>query len=306
MTALKGVIAATPTPLRPDLTIDTERLIAHCRWLLDDGGCDGINLLGTTGEATSLSVEQRVRAMQAVAKSGLPMARIMVGTGAASAFDTVTLTLAAHDLGFAGALLLPAFYYKGIDAESLIAYVETVIARVGATDLPLYLYHIPQNTGVPYPIDVVEVLHRRHPKIVIGLKDSAGDLDYSRRLAAALPGFAVFPSAEGSLAEARTAGFAGCISATTNVTGALAQIAWSDPDSEAGRQAVTDATAIRAALSATPLVASVKAALAAMKDDAGWLRCLPPLRSLSVDEHNALFARLQGTAFRNYGVKAAS
>jgi 4-hydroxy-tetrahydrodipicolinate synthase len=297
MSALKGVIAATPTPLNPDLTIDTARLIAHCRWLLDEGGCDAVNLLGTTGEATSFSVEQRIATMRAVAKSGLPMVRIMVGTGAASLTDAITLTLAAHDLGFAGALLLPAFYYKGIDAESVIEYVESVISGAGAPGMKLYLYHIPQNTGVPYPIEAVEALHRRHPETVVGLKDSSGDIAYSRSLAAKLPGFAVFPSAEGSLAEAKSAGFAGCISATTNVTGRLAQIAWSDPAS--AQQAVADATAIRAALSGYPLVASVKAALSAMKGDPAWERCVPPIRPLTTEQRATLFARLNDTEFRN-------
>jgi len=116
----------------------------------------------------------------------------------------------------------------------------------------------------------------------------------------------VFPSAEGSLAEARTSGFAGCISATTNVTGRLAQIAWSDPDSAAGQQAIVDATAIRGALSAFPLMASVKAALAEMKGDPAWARCVPPLRSLTAEERSALFARLESTEFRNYRASVAS
>ena len=302
-TTLKGVIAATPTPVDADLAIDTGRLVAHCRWLLETGGCDGVNLLGTTGEATSFSVAQRLAAMQAVAKAGLPMERIMVGTGGASLFDAVTLTRAAHDLGFAGALLLPAFYYKGVDVAS---YVEAVIARVGATGLKLYLYHIPQNTGVPYPIEAVEALVAKHPTTVVGLKDSSGEIAYSRRLAAALPGFAVFPSAEGSLAEARASGFAGCISATTNVTGRLAQVAWSDPDGAAGQKAVADATAIRTALSAFPLMGSVKAALGEMKGDPAWRLCVPPLRALTAEEREALFARLQETEFRNYRVPVAS
>src|SRR4051812_1428561 len=207
MALLRGVIAATPTPLNADFSIDTARLVDHCGWLLDAGGCDGVNLLGTTGEATSFSVAQRIDAMQAVAKAGLPMARIMVGTGAASLFDAVTLTAAAHELGFAGALLVPPFYYKSIDAASLVDYVEAVIHGAAAPGLKLYLYHIPQNTGVPYAIEAVETLHHRHPETVVGLKDSSGDLSYSRGLAAKLPGLAVFPSAEGSLAEAKNAGF---------------------------------------------------------------------------------------------------
>ena len=131
MKKLHGVIAATPTPLKPDMSIDIERLIGHCRWLLGDGGCDGINLLGTTGEATSFSVEQRIAAMRAVAASGLPLQRMMVGTGASALADAVALTSAARELGFNGALLLPPFYYKGIDAESLADYVGEVIGRAG-------------------------------------------------------------------------------------------------------------------------------------------------------------------------------
>ena len=131
MKRLHGVIAATPTPLKSDLAIDVERLIGHCRWLLGDGGCDGINLLGTTGEATSFSVEQRLAAMRAVAGSGLPLERMMVGTGAAAFADAVTLTSAARELGFNGALLLPPFYYKGIEAESLADYVGAVIGKAG-------------------------------------------------------------------------------------------------------------------------------------------------------------------------------
>src|SRR6516225_8810807 len=92
MGKLQGVIAAVATPLSDNLTIDHDRLVSHCRWLLAQGGCDGINLLGTTGEATSFSVALRIDAMQAIARSGLPLERFMVGTGAAALEDAVRLT----------------------------------------------------------------------------------------------------------------------------------------------------------------------------------------------------------------------
>jgi 4-hydroxy-tetrahydrodipicolinate synthase len=297
MPRLNGVIAATVSPLRDDLSIDHDRLIAHCRWLLEPGRCNGINLLGTTGEATSFSREQRLAAMRAMAASGLPLDRMMVGTGAAALHDAAVLTALARDLGFAGALLLPPFYYKGIDAESLIAYVEMLIARAGAEGLRLYLYHIPQNTGVPYPIDAVARLRDRHPDTVIGLKDSAGDLAYSRELARRLPGFDVFPGSEGSLAEARASGFAGCISATTNVTGTLAQTVWRQPDTEEGRRATAQAVAIREALARYPLVSSVKWALSDMKGDPAFEQPHPPLRRLLPEEKSALGNVLAGTAY---------
>ncbi|SDR57712.1 4-hydroxy-tetrahydrodipicolinate synthase [Rhizobiales bacterium GAS191] len=295
MGKLQGVIAAVATPLKEDRSIDLERLIGHCRWLLADGGCDGINLLGTTGEATSFSVAARIDAMQAIAGSGLPLECFMVGTGAAALADAVRLTAEAKALGFAGALLLPPFYYKGIDADGLVAYVEAVVERVGRDGLPLYLYHFPQNSGVPYSIDVVARLREAHADVVLGLKDSSGDLEYSAALVRRLEGFAVFPSAEASLGRARELGFAGCISATANVTGPFAQRAWSGSAAVA-REGLAGAVEIRAAIAQFPLVAAVKASLALLTEEPAWRTVMPPLSPLSEDELGALDRALRATA----------
>jgi len=297
MPRLTGVIAAAATPLRDDLTIDLDRLIAHCHWLLVDGGCDAVNLLGTTGEATSFSVEQRLAAMKAVADAGLPLHRFMVGTGASALEDAVRLTGTAKALGFAGALLLPPFYYKGIDDESLGAYVDTVIGKVGAAGLGLYLYHIPQNTGVPWPIEVVARLAERHPQTLAGLKDSSGDIAYSTDLAKRVPRIAVFPSSEATLGLAKARGFAGCISATTNVTGPLARIAFHQAGSPEAEAAVAAAGALRAALSSVTLVAAVKDTLAEIHGDAAWRRLHPPLRALTEAERQTLRAALAKTEY---------
>ena len=305
MKKLRGVIAATPTPLNADMSIDFERLIGYSRWLLGDGGCDGINLLGTTGEATSFGVEQRLAAMRAVAGSGLPLERMMVGTGAAALADAVTLTRAARELGFNGALLLPPFYYKSIEAESLADYAAEVIGRAGTSGLKLYLYHIPQNTGVPFPAEAIARLIERHPDTIAGLKDSSGDIAFSRALAAHFPGFDVFPSSEGSLTEWKSSGFAGCISATTNITGPLSQRAWSDPESQGGHDAAAAAMAIRTVLGSFPLMASVKAALAEMSGEHGWERLVKPLRPLSSGERGQLLTRLAATEFANFRPLAA-
>ena len=297
MPKLSGVIAAAATPLRDDLSIDHDKLVAHCRWLLGDGGCDAVNLLGTTGEATSFSVEQRLAAMRAVAEADLPMHRFMVGTGASALEDAVRLTLAAKAFGFAGALLLPPFYYKGIDDESLAAYVDTVIAQVGGEGLGLYLYHIPQNTGVPWPIEVVARLAERHPDTLLGLKDSSGDIAYSTELAKRVPGIAVFPSSEATLGLAKERGFAGCISATTNITGPLARIAYHQAGTPEAEAAVAAAAALRAALSSVTLVPAVKDTLAEIHGDASWRRPHPPLRALNDAERGMLREALAKTEY---------
>src|SRR5271156_3686529 len=98
-----GILAAILTPLDAGLAPDHARLIAHARWLLANG-CDGLNVLGTTGEAASFSTAQRIALMEALAGSGLPLSAMLVGTGAAALADAVTLTRTASGLGFGGAV----------------------------------------------------------------------------------------------------------------------------------------------------------------------------------------------------------
>ncbi|MBN8945338.1 MAG: dihydrodipicolinate synthase family protein [Rhizobiales bacterium] len=298
MTKLAGMIAAAATPFSDaEGAVDLDGLVGHCRRLLAIG-CDGINLLGTTGEATSLPVGGRIAVMKAVAASGLPLDRFMVGTGAASLADAVALTGAAVELGFEGALVLPPFYYKGIDEAGLSAFYEGLIARSDRTRLRLYLYNFPQNTGIRFSTAWIRRLRDRHPDIVVGLKDSSGDIDAARALAHDLPGFAVFPSTEAAAAEVGPGVFAGVISASLNVTA---------PCFRHGRGAgdlgdrMARAVAIRAALSEVPLVAAVKWALADLTGAPGWRLLCPPLVPLDPAQAAHLVATLAKTDYSSLG-----
>jgi 4-hydroxy-tetrahydrodipicolinate synthase len=284
---LRGVIAATATPIDADFRPDLGRLVRHCRALLD-GGCDAINLLGTTGEATAFGVEQRIAVMRAIAESGLPLDRFMVGTGVPALDETVRLTRAACELGFAGALVLPPFYYPDVHDDGLVAYIDALVARVDHSRVAVYLYHIPQNTKVPWPLEVVARLRERHGATLAGLKDSAGDLAYARSIVAAVPGFDVFPSSEATLGNATADGFAGCISATVNVTARESQAAWAGQGSAAGAASAKKAAELRAIVAGHPLVAAVKSLLAARYRDEAWRRLALPLVALPAARAAAL------------------
>src|SRR5262249_5342124 len=123
---LSGVIAAVATPIEENGAPDLKRAVSLARFLLDNG-CDGLNVLGTTGEATSFSLDERKGVMDAYKANGLPLHRLMVGTGAAAMSDAVALTRHAAELGFGGALVLPPFYYKGVPDDGLVAYIDTVV-----------------------------------------------------------------------------------------------------------------------------------------------------------------------------------
>ncbi len=283
--SLRGVIAAIATPIdrsgEPDCAAAT-RLARH----LLENGCDGLNVLGTTGEATSFSLAQRQRVMTAYAQAGLPLDRLMVGTGAAALADAVALTRHAAGLGFAGALVLPPFYYKGVPDDGLFAYIATLVEATAAQPIPIYLYHFPAQSGLPWHPKLVRRLLDAFAARIVGLKDSSGDMAYAREVAAISPAFRVFPSTEAVLIDARAGAFAGCISATANLNADLCQRAWSRGDTGALETAV----AIRKLFDGRPLVPGVKALLAHIHRDQALARVLPPLAAFSPADTAAVVA----------------
>jgi 4-hydroxy-tetrahydrodipicolinate synthase len=271
-TTLHGVIAAVATAIAETGEPDCVRSVALARFLLDNG-CDGLNVLGTTGEATSFSLEQRQRVMSAYAASGLPLGRMMVGTGAAATADAIALTRHAAELGFAGALVLPPFYYKGVPDDGLVAYIDAILSATAARPIPLYLYHFPAQSGLPWHIALIHRLLDTFGERIVGLKDSSGDMEFARAAAGISPRFKVFPSTEAALPQARSGTFAGCISATANLNPDLCARAFRSGDTAA----LDEAVAIRKLFDGKPLVAGVKALLAHIHGDPQWARVAPPL-----------------------------
>ena len=277
MTAkLGGVIAAVATPVAEDGSPDTTRATKLARYLVDNG-CDGLNVLGTTGEATSFSLDERKRVMDAYKTAGLPLERMMVGTGAAALADAVALTRHASELGFAGALVLPPFYYKGVPDDGLVAYIDTIVKATAQQPIPIYLYHYPQQSGLHWHVALVRRLLDTFGARIVGLKDSSGDMNYAREAAAIGTHFDVFPSTEAVLLDARGGAFAGCISATANLNADLCQLAWKKGD----KAALDAAVAIRKLFDGKPLVSGVKSLLAHIHGDPALARMKPPLAPFS-------------------------
>jgi len=283
MPALSGVIAAIATAVDDKNEPDTARSTALAKFLLANG-CDGLNVLGTTGEATSFSLDQRKRVMTAYRDSGVPLERLMVGTGAASVADAVALTQHAAELGFAGALVLPPFYYKGVPDDGLVAYIDTIVSATAAKPIPIYLYHFPAQSGLPWHVALVKRLLDAHGGRIVGLKDSSGDMAYAREMAALSPSFSVFPSTEAVLLDARAGAFAGCISATANLNADLCARAWRSGDAGA----LNDAVTIRKLFDGKQLVSGVKALLAHIHNDPAWGRVPPPLSAFAAADRAAV------------------
>lgn len=282
MSNLSGVIAAVPTPVTEAGEPDTERFLRHAGWALANG-CDALNVLGTTGEANSFSAAQRKAVMRAAA-SKLDRARLMVGTGTPDIATTVDLTRFAHDLGFAAALVLPPYYYKGVSDDGLFAFFARLVDATAGQPIPVYLYNFPQMTGLRFSPELAARLKKAFPDRIVGAKDSSGDLPYAAELAR-IDGFDVFPSSETALGRADQDGFAGCISASVSVTAPLVGRYWRDRANAALAQRVA---AARGAISSVPLIPSVKYLVARIHGDAGFERLLPPHLPLTDAQKQAL------------------
>ncbi len=285
--SLRGVIAAIPTPVdsgRPD----PSRLISLAKYLLTSG-CDGLNVLGTTGEATSFSVVQRMAVMSAIARAKLPLDRMIVGTGAVAVADAVKLSRHAGVIGFAAALLLPPFYYKGVPDDGMVTFVRRIVESTAETGIPIYLYNFPALSGVSYTLPLIMRLMEEFGTRIAGLKDSSGDLSYAKSVAALSKDLDVFPSSEATLPEARSGRFAGCISATANVNSRYCASAYGSGD----KMALARAAAIRRTFDGFPMVSSVKYLLSELHSDPNLAFVMPPLSVLTSHQANVIRTRYQ-------------
>ena len=276
---MEGIIAAVPTPVDEQGAPVHGLFIEHCQWALANG-CDGLNVLGSTGEANSHGADARAQVM-GWAADALDVTRLMVGTGTPSLADTVELTQAADDLGYGVALVLPPFYYKPLSDDGLFAYYKALHQQLGTRRIALYFYNYPQMTGLVIPVGVISRLAQAYPDRFKGIKDSSGDLNYARDIVAAVPGFRVFPSSETALGDAVSSGFAGCISATVNVSAQLCGKIWDSRETIPG-DLLTQAGEIRAAIASCPLVPAVKYMVARRTGHREWERVVPPF--LPVDD----------------------
>lgn len=212
---IRGLIAPILSPFNDDLSFDQNTYNELAKTLLNSG-CAGLAPFGTTGEALSISAEERKQALDRLIDSGIDPSVLIPGTGLCNLPESVALSQQAVDLGCEGVMVLPPFYFKGVSDDGLFSYYEEFIARVNRDTLRIYLYHIPQVSGVGLSIELVNALKEKYPSIVVGIKDSSGDWENTKNLLS-LDNFIVYPGSELPLIDAMKLGAPGCISATANL-----------------------------------------------------------------------------------------
>jgi 4-hydroxy-tetrahydrodipicolinate synthase len=314
---IRGVLAPVVTPFKSDLAPDSQRFIAHCKWLLSQN-C-GLAVFGTNSEANSLSMEERAMLLDELVAAGVDPSRMMPGTGCCSIIETVKLTKQAVGNGCAGVLMLPPFYYKDVGEEGLYRYFSEVVQRVGDARLKIYLYHIPPVAVVGITTGLVERLLAAYPNAIAGMKDSSGDWNNTKTFLDAFaaqsagPGptaraartFDVFVGSESFLLANMRNGGVGTISATANVNPVAIHKLYKhwktadDPDQQQSKLNV-----VRKVFSKKySMIAALKQAIAIFADDPAWRTVRPPLVELTPEQAKTLAAELKSISFTMPGVR---
>jgi len=292
---LKGLISPVLTPFNDDLTIATDLYTAMAKRLLSEGGCAGLAPFGTTGEALSVGIDERMAALDALIKAGVDPKMMIPGTGLTNLVDTAKLTRHAVDHGCLGAMILPAFYFKGVSDDGLFSYYSRLIEMVNHPDLRIYLYHIPQVSGVGLSVDLVRRLHSTFPDVVVGIKDSSGDWENTKALLD-IKGLITYPGAELPVIEAVEAGAPGCISATANLNGQrIAEVIdlCHQGEWDKAREKHQVVRGIRLLFQDYAPIPAQKALLARALGEPRWNNLRPPLMAMPEDKVIALETALK-------------
>lgn len=292
---LRGVIAPILTPFEDDLTIALDLYVANARRCLGEG-CIGLAPFGTTGEALSVGIEERMEALEELVAAGIQPARLIPGTGLTNLPDTIRLTRHAVSLGCAGAMVLPPFYFKDVPEDGLYDHFAHLIDGVDDPRLRIYLYHIPQVSGVGLPVSLVRRLHSDFPEVVVGIKDSSGVWENTQALLG-IDGLIVYPGSELPIIEAMQLGAPGCISATANLNaGGIAEVIrlWHGGEHEAARQLHAEVRKLRLLVQGYAPIPAQKRLLALATGDARWANTRPPLLPMDEAKGRELRSRLEG------------
>ncbi len=289
------IFAAALSPINSLGSLNSGKLGEYCQYLINEGGCDGVAPLGTTGEGTSLPFHTRKNIPQLFSQIGFHPSNIILGVGCPALQDTVELIHKSLEFGYTQVLVLPPFYYKNLSPEGLYTYYSNLVEAVNNPEIRIHLYHFPQMSKAPIPPEIVKRLFRDYKPMISGLKDSSGDFSQTRAFVEATggigSGFHVYPSSEEFIPEAMEIGCAGIISGSLNAFGPLARKAYND--GKLLNQTFEKVVSARQLAQRYPLIPAMKTYQALLTKDNSWENLCPPLIPLSATEKRRFILDLE-------------
>ena len=219
MDKIKGIYAASLSVLDDNLALNVKKTIDHAENLIDIG-CHGVAIFGSTGQSQLISISEKIQLINQLSKSKYKD-KYIIGTGLNSLSETINFIKVATSLNFKDFLIMPPAYYKYGD-EEVINYYSKIVQEIN--NCRIILYNFEKLCGYKFSKECVEELVKKFPNQIVGIKDSSYNLFKSLKI----KNFSVLPGSETKLMEGLEIGCSGIITATCNVTAALARRVYDD------------------------------------------------------------------------------
>ena len=284
---LKGVFAAAMSVLKADLSLDIRETLNHAKTNLDDNGV-GSAFFGSTGCGQLISISEKKAFIEALSKESFKE-KILIGTSCNSLKDTINLMQHSIKLGFEKFLIMNVAYYKNED-NGVYNFYKNIIKSV--PESKIILYNFSTLSGYTFTAEITAKLIKDFPKNIIGMKDSTGNLWNNFKA----NNFSMFVGSEKKLLEGLKVGAAGCISATTNVTGSLAKKVFDDFQKNGNSPSDKKLKAVRTVFDDTGNLISALHTLKSL-DKEIYKNILPPLEILSEEKKKEMLEKLKNLNF---------
>ena len=285
MTIKKGIFAAAMSVLKADLSLDIKETLNHAKKNLDNNGV-GSAFFGSTGCGQLISINEKKAFIDTLSKENFKE-QILIGTSCNSLKDTIM----QHSIkaGFKNFLIMNVAYYKN-DDNGVYNFYKNIIKSV--PEASIILYNFSKLSGYTFTSEITKRLIKDFPKNIVGMKDSTGNLWDNFKV----KNFSMFVGSEKKLLNGLKVGAAGCISATTNVTGSIAKKVFDDFHKNGDSSSDTKLKALRTVFDDTGNLISALHTLKSIENEV-YKNMLPPLEILSEDKKKEMLKKLKELNF---------
>ncbi len=285
----KGVFAAAISVLKADLSLDIKETINHAKQNLDRNGV-GSAFFGSTGCGQLISISEKKAFIDVLSKENFKE-KILIGTSCNSLNDTVNIMQHSIKAGLKNFLIMNVAYYKN-DDNGVYNFYKHIIASAPLSKI--ILYNFSKLSGYTFTAEVTKKLITNFPKNIVGMKDSTGNLWNNFKA----KNFSMFVGSEKKLLDGLKIGAAGCISATTNVTGSVAKKVYDDFHKSKDSSSDKKLKALRTVFDETGNLISALHTLKSLENKI-YKNMLPPLEILSEEKKIEMLKKLKDLNFLN-------
>ena len=294
MSKINGIYAASMSVINDDLTLDVKKTIQHAEMIIDQG-CHGVAIFGSTGQAQLISISEKINLLNQLSTSKYKE-KYIIGTGLNSLSETINLMSVARSLDFKKFLIMPPAFYKYSDHDAINFYSKIIDAH---PECQIILYNFEKLSGYKFSVECVKELVRLFPKQIIGVKDSSYNLYENLKI----DNFSMMPGSESKLLKGLELGCSGIITATCNVTSALARKVYDDFFDKKEQTANQKLCDVRNTFEKYNLISGLHTFYS--KNDLIYKNVLPPLSILSSKEEKELIDNLEKLNFSTKSTMAA-